>query len=99
MPESWLGWPPAAWLAVDALACYRLTRLAVKDTISDGFRRRLAGRFEGPLVTLATCPWCLGVWVAAVVVALTVFAPLWWSYAASGLAFAAVAGYLSDREL
>lgn len=108
-PESWLGWPPTAWLAVDALAVYRLTRAAVKDKITERPRRwaaTLPDRYEGPLAApapllayLASCPWCASVWVAAAVVALTVFAPLWWSYAATGLALAAVSGWLSDREL
>jgi hypothetical protein len=86
------------WLLVDALATYRLTRLVVKDTVTERFRRWFAHRYEGPLVYLSTCPWCMSIWIAAAVVALTWGVPLAWSYVAAGLAFSTVAGYLSDRE-
>lgn len=96
---TWTDWPPALWLVINTLAVYRLTRLAIRDTILNRPRRWLVDRYEGGLVTLATCPWCLAVWIAAVVVALTWAIPSVWAFPAFGLALAAGTGWLADREL
>ncbi len=48
------------------------------------------------LFELAGCPWCVSVWAAAPVVALTKFAPGVWQYPAMGLALTAAAGILSS---
>jgi hypothetical protein len=93
---SWLGWGPAGWLVVDALAVYRLSRLVARDSITVKFRRWLEARYEGPLVTLSTCLWCLSVSFAAGTVLFTWWIPMVWSYVAAGLAFSAVAGLLSE---
>ena len=95
---SWLGWPPWVWLVVDALAVYRLARLVARDTILRGLRRWVAGRYEGLAVEGMTCMWCLTVWFAAAVVALTYFVPWWWSWPASALALSAAAGFLAGKE-
>lgn len=82
------GWPLWAWLLVDTLATYRLTRLVVKDTITQPVRRRivdLADRhdgkpFGGPLAPLANGPVRLAAelvtcpWCSAVWVAAAVVA-------------------------
>jgi hypothetical protein len=96
---TWGHWHPALWLIINMLAVYRITRLAVKDAILAKPRRWLVDRYEGGLVTLATCPWCLSVWIAAIVVLLTWGIPDIWAYPAFGLALAASAGWLSDREM
>jgi hypothetical protein len=96
--RSWLGWPAAVWILVDALAVYRLSRLVTRDTILRPARRWLTARYEGMLVELVGCMWCVSVWLAAAVVALTWWLPYWWSFPATGLAFSAVAGWLGDRE-
>lgn len=66
------------WLiVVMSLACYRITRFVVTDTLWDGWRRRLHSKVLGayPRVwrdkihELLTCPFCLSVWVAAGLVA------------------------------
>jgi hypothetical protein len=96
---SWLHWSPAIWLVVDALATYRLTRLLVIDEISRPARAWLGQRYTGWFVYLTSCIWCMSMWVSGlVVVLLTYFAPYAWSFAASLLAFSAVAGYLGSRE-
>ncbi|HEY3630784.1 MAG TPA: DUF1360 domain-containing protein, partial [Jatrophihabitantaceae bacterium] len=64
---SWLHWSPAIWLVVDALAVYRLTRLAVKDTITQPARRWLFGLdragdgcpFAGPAAPFANTLYAL----------------------------------------
>lgn len=48
---------------------------------------------------IVACPWCLAVWIAAVVIALTWAIPSIWAYPAFGLALAAGTGWLADREL
>lgn len=96
-PDSWLHWSAVTWLIVDALAVYRLTRIVVRDTILAGFRSWLSDHYEGMLVEWLSCMWCLSVWMAAGVVALTWWIPLLWSYAATALAFSAIAGFLGDR--
>jgi hypothetical protein len=51
----------------------------------------------GRLWELVTCPWCISVWIAVPVVALTRLAPVVWQYPALTLALAAVAGIVSER--
>ncbi len=46
---------------------------------------------------LCTCAWCLSVWLAAGVVLLARYCSGWFQYVAAALAFAAVAGWLSER--
>ena len=80
----------AGWweLVLGWLACWRLTRLVTADTLledyrawaddltavhSDGWRGRLAWAHAN----IVTCPWCLSVYVAAVVLAGLVVLPRW----------------------
>lgn len=51
----------------------------------------------GRLWVLVTCPWCLSVWLAAPVVALTQLEPSCWQYPAAGLALSAVTGLLAEH--
>src|SRR4029077_8759400 len=92
------------WFACDALAVYRLARLVSVDTITSPWRelvRAQAFRTEGIQISgawtwvfeLVSCAWCMSVWFAAGVVALTKFIPGVWQYIAMGLALSAVAGY------
>lgn len=98
------------WLLVDSLAAYRLTRIVVLDKIGEPFRHaafRRAGYLEGELIVkrsavwwfvseLVECMWCFGVWVSAVVVALTALIPDVWRWPALTFAVAAVCG-LAER--
>ena len=61
---------PLLLFAIVVLASYRLTRLVVADVILDGPRQRLVrhGGFVGEIVSCSTCA---GVWVSALVVAVT----------------------------
>lgn len=85
------------FIILSSLITYRLTRLAINDTILDTpriwFHQILIGRpgkFRMWLYELITCKYCLSVWVAAVVVAvlniwLPVEAPVaMWPAAAAG---------------
>lgn len=100
------------FLTCDALAVYRLAILSAKDKITDGGREWLRDRaYDGQArrrrgvragvarwsFELVSCPWCISIWLAAGVVALTKFAPGAWQYGAMFLALSGVAGYLAER--
>lgn len=91
---------PATEVVVDALAAYRITRLLITDTILDRPRsalRQFALRHQrNMLLELIGCPWCLGAYVAAGVVAARRAAPGLWQPVACVLAFSAVTGLLSE---
>jgi hypothetical protein len=90
MTRSW--W----WLAVDALAVYRLAVLVTKDQVAEPLRQKVLARSERAFY-FVTCPWCVSIWIAGGVVALTRFYPTEWQYAALALALSGVAGFLAER--
>ena len=78
-----------------ALAVYRATVLLLHDYITTGIRNwmQTKGRhFE----YLSTCPWCSSMWVAAVLVPLTLFVS-WWYVVDTVLACSAVAAVVSEK--
>jgi len=85
---------------IDALAVYRITRLLIEDEITTDLRNAWFERHD-PSTTklgyLATCPWCMGFWVAAVAVAARHYAPRMWSPVARTMALSAAAGILHTR--
>jgi hypothetical protein len=83
------------FILLDAGATYRLVRLACKDRITEPLRQALKSRSMVAFDWL-TCPWCVSVWIAAGVVALTYTQARWWLYAALGLTLSAVAGIVSE---
>jgi hypothetical protein len=86
-------------LLTDMLACHRLTRLVVDDAIFDGPRHKVkqAAHEAGwpKLVELASCRWCISVYVGFGVVAARQVAPRAWTPVARALACSSVAGLLS----
>lgn len=66
-------------IVILSLACHRVTRFIVKDTLIDGFRIWLhtviLGRkpklWREKLQELISCPFCISVWIAAALVALS----------------------------
>lgn len=91
----WTG-PKIIWTGavVDSLAAYRLTRLVVEDGITAGLRNRWWAKWD-PEFTLTgyalTCPHCVGMWAAGIVLVL----PRWVRY---GLAMAAAVSLISDAR-
>ena len=92
------------WLAlvIDALACYRLTRLVVADGITEPIRDRIITKRDGSTrewwEQLLTCRWCVGVWVAfGVMVARTELTDVW-SPVAYALAIACAAPLIALVE-
>lgn len=88
-------------LAVDTLAVYRLTRLAVDDTIADRPRRWTLDRLDnaGPagakLAEGLGCYWCLGWWIAAAVAPARRTAA--WRAVRWPLAVSAAVGIIAER--
>jgi len=88
-------------MIADSLACYRLTRLIVDDTITDPLRARLVEAdhpVAGFFAEVTDCRWCTGIWVGMGVMVLRRLAPRLWGPVADGLALAAIAGLLSVAE-
>lgn len=116
-------------LLVDALATFRVTRLAVEDVLTADLRDAVietiyvkAGKSEWArdrfltgehaagewaevvahdpdppkLATLATCPWCAGMYVSAGVAVLRRVAPRVWAPLARVLALSAAAGIIAS---
>jgi Protein of unknown function (DUF1360) len=81
------------WLVCDALAVYRLAQLVGSDTITQPIRDASSER----MTLFLTCPWCVSIWIAAAVVALTALVPSAWQYAALALALSGVTGFLAER--
>jgi fatty acid desaturase len=85
-----------------SLSSYRLTRLFARDSFPPiAVRRARIAERRGDAswqAYLATCSWCLGVWIAALVTGATWWAvgvplpPLTWGAAA------AVTGFLAEKE-
>lgn len=108
MPGVFVAFP---WwsLLVDVLAAARLTRLLTRDTFPPvrNVRAALIARTNrSGWSALWVCAWCLGFWVALLVLAghLLVAATTgllgvaWWSLVLAPLAASYVIGFLADRE-
>jgi hypothetical protein len=90
-------------LAVDALAVYRLTRLATVDTfpVAAAARERVtrwARETDRPAIEeLVHCPWCIGFWIATGVVLVRSGLPRPWTPLARALALSAAAGVIAHH--
>lgn len=91
----------ALTFAIDALACHRLTRLIIEDSLFDrprsSMQRALRAGGHTKLLELADCPWCVSVWCAFGIVAARRYAPRAWPPVARALAAASVAGIVSSH--
>lgn len=91
--------PSATETVIDAIAVARLVRLLQEDDVWPmpelrDVAMRKAG--DSRWADLAQCPFCLGVWVAALVVVLRIRFPRIWPYVARILGGSSAAGYLSQ---
>lgn len=85
-------------LLVDALACFRLSRLLTTDRITQPLRDRLWRRFppeSTKIGYISTCDWCTSIWVAGGILIARRVTPRAWALAADGLAMSAATGLLS----
>lgn len=86
--------------AVDSLATFRLTRLAVEDEITSPLREAVWKRYDVSDTKIGyflTCPWCVSIWVGAGVVVARRVAPAAWEPVAAILAGSAVTGMIASR--
>lgn len=86
-------------LAIDALATYRLTRLAVEDVVAAPVRQAIFDRYpphEKSLSYALTCPHCAGVWAGAGVALARTVAPRAWQPVALALALAGVVSLANE---
>jgi Protein of unknown function (DUF1360) len=67
-------------LVVAALAVTRLTRLLVEDRITVKFRQRVLKRWgeESLPSYFIHCPWCMSIWVAALIMPVAAIWPNQW---------------------
>ena len=84
-------------LLVDALACYRLTRLVTRDEITRSLRSHVASSGPEQFATLLNCAWCVSWWVACVVAAARRLEPKTWSPVAEALALSAFVGLVAEN--
>jgi hypothetical protein len=93
--------PVPDWLAfvVLSLAAYRLTRLAIDDTITEPARRRVLERLDphGWLTELLGCYWCLSLWVSTALVGAWLLAPTT-AWVMLPLAISSVVGLLAEHS-
>lgn len=103
-------WTRQPWtVTLLGAACYRLTRLATEDSFPPAaeLRQRAETWLEQHApnwAELPTCPWCTGLWVAALAAAGTEWADRRGRLdlallAAAPLAISAAVGAISDREI
>lgn len=87
-------------LILGTLSTYRLTRLVTADRILERFRLWLEGRSEW-LSYLATCDWCLSIWIGPVVATTLVRYGdnLWVVTGGMALSFSALTGLVSIAEM
>lgn len=85
---------------LSALAAFRLTRLLQRDSFppAAALRSLVVERGPGWLVEMYECGWCLGMYVAFAVVAVSRLAPQQWELVAMALAISTVIGFLSERD-
>jgi hypothetical protein len=62
---------------ITALAVFRLTRLLTTDIIFEGLREKIWNKYppSTKFGYLFTCNWCMSIWMAALLVALTLLLP------------------------
>ena len=80
-----------------SLACYRITRLIIEDTITEPLRERVWKRFPPESTRIGylfTCPWCTGFWVSVLIVAAYLLLPSATIAIALVFAFSAVVGII-----
>lgn len=89
---------------IDALATYRLTRLVYQDEITAPMRakafeqiKKLPTPLADKLAYLLTCPWCVSIYAAAVLIVLRKTHPELAALLTAVLASSAVAGAISER--
>lgn len=78
----------------------RVTRFITKDALAAGFRSRIADRFgeDSHPAYLATCGWCVSIWVAGAVTVLAHWAgeETWFQVGATALTLSYLTGLAAN---
>jgi len=93
--------PSAADVAIRGLATYRLTRLIMRDEITEPIRNEVWRRLppeRSHAGYLLTCEWCLSIWTASALQISRIIAPKTTRAVESVLAFSAITGLLTAHE-
>lgn len=91
-------------LVLGALLVHRLSRLVADDAIAEGLRGRIEAWAEESdlgdwVYEMATCRWCVSIWIAAAAAVTYAVAPTeGWRLAAAAGAWSSVAGLLAGAE-
>jgi len=82
---------------IDALAAYRLTRLATQDTLPAAVAFRNWVRKDWPAwgSELIDCPWCFGFWVSVATAVVRRLFPRTWRMVSRPLAISAAVGLIA----
>lgn len=96
--------PTPQEILLNSLATYRLTRLVVQDEITTELRakayeqiNKLPDPLANKLSYLLSCPWCVSIWAAGVLLVLRKTSPELAEFVTGLLAASAVAGVISER--
>lgn len=85
---------------VDVLATHRITRFVTEDQLFEPVRKLVWKRFDPETTKIGyfvTCPHCVSIWAAGVVVLARSVTPDRWDKIARVLALSAVAGLVAER--
>lgn len=93
--------PNALALVKDSLAVFRLTKLIMEDRITLEFREAFWAKFppNTKIGFLLTCPWCVSIWAAAIVIGTRKAFPEAGDILSTILATSAVTGIAYQRGL
>lgn len=83
----------------DALAVYRLTKLVMEDRLTLEFREWFWNKFppNTKIGFLLTCPWCVSIWAAFVVIGMYKLSPSGGKVLSEVLAASALTGIAYER--
>lgn len=86
-----------------ALALFRLVRLITTDAILDEPREMFFNKFPPrrhyrSLGYLASCPWCLSIWIGAIFLLLNFYVPVPFHILRDILALSTVVGFLAQYD-
>lgn len=96
--------PTPQEMIMNSLATYRLTRLVIEDEITNDLRakayeqiNKLPDPVANKLSYFLTCPWCVSIWAAGLLLVLRRTSPELAEFVTGLLAASAVAGVISER--
>lgn len=87
---------PLVAVVVDALCCFRLTRLITEDGIFDKPRQKIVDRTD-KFSELVECSWCVSIYFGVGIVIASRLAPKVFRPFAEAMALSAITGIVAER--